>query len=614
MRNYVWMLDKLNEVEKYVFGYLVSCQHLTNDWGYYHIPTAYIMADLGLTKFKVETAIKGLIEKKLIAYDQSQSMVAIAGFNRFTEKPTRDICGRNAVARTLDAFIHIPASGVFATTKEWLCAYAPEDAVVMMDENPWVKEALSKEVPEYIGTIKHKKAKPEGSVELFRGETASAESAVAPAPAAEEDTPAEAPAPEPEVKAEKKAEAKPEEPKAEKKKEKAPDPVKEQHEKEFESLWAKYPRKEGKKAAHDGYFKMLKNGEITFSVASKALDKYLYQCKKNGTEKQYIMNGSSFFGAQKRVLEFVEAEEEAVSQEDEFKKLKEKYASKFNTFWLTYPRKEGKEIAEKNYIEILKGGEYTPEQLQQAAIEYAGDCQSRNTETRYIKRADTFLDPETRPFRDFLNREEENKYYVNVHSGTLEKEETSKREFEDATMEDIKKAQQDALEMEKKSNEELIPTIVNGEMVMRPRAEVYAEEQKAKEEKEKAASPSEPSDKKEELPDFLLDLAKTINEPADKPEEKKTAASEATKTPVQDKAKEAKPAKKANKRPKKDPLDVTDASWIEDEHFWEKYEQGLLSDDSEDDAASEVQEDSPSRVPTADAPLIADESAADWMF
>ena len=96
MQNYVWMLDKLTPVEKYVMGYLVSSPHLTNDWGYYHIPIAYLMADLGLTRAKAENAMKGLIEKKLVSYDQDQSVVAIANYNRYSEKTSQDICGKYA--------------------------------------------------------------------------------------------------------------------------------------------------------------------------------------------------------------------------------------------------------------------------------------------------------------------------------------------------------------------------------------------------------------------------------------------------------------------------------------------------------------------------------------
>lgn len=431
MQNYVWMLDKLTPVEKYVMGYLVSSPHLTNDWGYYHIPIAYLMADLGLTRAKAENAMKGLIEKKLVSYDQEQSVVAIANYNRYSEKTSQDICGKYAFSHTLDSLIHIPPSGVFSTTKEWVCAYAPEDTARTMETNPWVKEALSKDVPVYTGTIKRKKkAIPKGATELFTKESAidgkpvdSHEEEGKPSVPAAEDVPVQeqAATKAPETAADGVAPTQEEPSKQSKtKKEKELDPVAKQHEDEFEALWAKYPRKSGKKAAHDGYFKMLKDGEITFAVASKALDKYIYECKKKGTEKQYIMNGSTFFGAQKRVLEFVE-DEAVASQAEKDRKLKTQLMPKFNMFWITYPRKEGKEIAENHFLEIVKSGDYTPEQLLEAATAYASECQSRNTDKMYIKRADTFLDPTTRPFRDYLNRDELNSYYVNTQSKQVEK-------------------------------------------------------------------------------------------------------------------------------------------------------------------------------------------------
>lgn len=86
------------------------------------------------------------------------------------------------------------------------------------------------------------------------------------------------------------------------------------------------------------------------------------------------------------------------------------YSSSFESFWKVYPRKVDKGQAYKKYQARLKDG-FKPEELQEAAQNYANQCAKDHTEQKYIKHAKTFLGDAT-PFIDFIkNRGQANKPY-----------------------------------------------------------------------------------------------------------------------------------------------------------------------------------------------------------
>lgn len=86
------------------------------------------------------------------------------------------------------------------------------------------------------------------------------------------------------------------------------------------------------------------------------------------------------------------------------KDARNNYGSKFEEFWNEYPRKVGKGDAYKKYCERIKSG-WSPEELKQAATEYARACERQHTEKQYIKHPKTFLGATT-PFEDYLKKSE----------------------------------------------------------------------------------------------------------------------------------------------------------------------------------------------------------------
>ena len=84
------------------------------------------------------------------------------------------------------------------------------------------------------------------------------------------------------------------------------------------------------------------------------------------------------------------------------KKAKNDYPTGFEEFWAAYPqgRRVGKGEAYKNYNARLKDG-WSPEELLEAARNYAQETARRHTEPQYIKHPKTFLSADT-PFTDFL--------------------------------------------------------------------------------------------------------------------------------------------------------------------------------------------------------------------
>lgn len=77
------------------------------------------------------------------------------------------------------------------------------------------------------------------------------------------------------------------------------------------------------------------------------------------------------------------------------------YSANFEEFWKNYPRKKEKANANKCYKARLKDG-FSEDQLLEACINYAADCENTKREERYIKLGATFLSAST-PFVDYLD-------------------------------------------------------------------------------------------------------------------------------------------------------------------------------------------------------------------
>ena len=91
--------------------------------------------------------------------------------------------------------------------------------------------------------------------------------------------------------------------------------------------------------------------------------------------------------------------------EDPAKGKKSAYTNGFELFWNAYPRKIGKGEAYKCYLARLKDG-WNPEELLQAAREYASAAAREHTELRFIKHPKTFLSAST-PFADYVKNVKE---------------------------------------------------------------------------------------------------------------------------------------------------------------------------------------------------------------
>lgn len=75
-------------------------------------------------------------------------------------------------------------------------------------------------------------------------------------------------------------------------------------EKEFEQLWAIYPRKIGKKKAYDSFKKARKIKKVPYETIENGLYRYIEYLKEQGTDEQFIQHGSTFFNQEKWQDEF----------------------------------------------------------------------------------------------------------------------------------------------------------------------------------------------------------------------------------------------------------------------------------------------------------------------
>ena len=63
---------------------------------------------------------------------------------------------------------------------------------------------------------------------------------------------------------------------------------------DFETLWTKYPRKQGKKDALRHYVAAIRKG-VPYQTISDGLDRYISYIRRNGISPNYVKMGSSWF-------------------------------------------------------------------------------------------------------------------------------------------------------------------------------------------------------------------------------------------------------------------------------------------------------------------------------
>jgi len=68
---------------------------------------------------------------------------------------------------------------------------------------------------------------------------------------------------------------------------------------EFEKLWALYPKKQGKQKAFQHFKKARKIKKIPYETIENGLYRYIRYLEQQGTDQQYIMHGSTWFGQEK---------------------------------------------------------------------------------------------------------------------------------------------------------------------------------------------------------------------------------------------------------------------------------------------------------------------------
>jgi Helix-turn-helix domain len=70
-------------------------------------------------------------------------------------------------------------------------------------------------------------------------------------------------------------------------------------EKEFERLWKLYPRKLGKTNAQKFFIRARKKDKTSYEIIENGIYRYIDYLEAQGTEEQYIMHGSTWFGQMK---------------------------------------------------------------------------------------------------------------------------------------------------------------------------------------------------------------------------------------------------------------------------------------------------------------------------
>lgn len=73
----------------------------------------------------------------------------------------------------------------------------------------------------------------------------------------------------------------------------------------FAAAWEHYPRKTGRKAAFNAFTARLNEGIPALDL-QRAVTNYETSCRANHTEKQFIMQGSTFFGPNERWKDYIQ--------------------------------------------------------------------------------------------------------------------------------------------------------------------------------------------------------------------------------------------------------------------------------------------------------------------
>lgn len=106
-----------------------------------------------------------------------------------------------------------------------------------------------------------------------------------------------------------------------------------------------------------------------------------FRAKRNLGKDNVMYNGES---------NVTVTEEEKDNQKPKRQSQAEKYGEEFEAFWKIYPRRDDKAEAFEKFKARVRDG-FPPEQLIEAARNYAARCQRERTEAKYIKQGKTFL-------------------------------------------------------------------------------------------------------------------------------------------------------------------------------------------------------------------------------
>lgn len=88
---------------------------------------------------------------------------------------------------------------------------------------------------------------------------------------------------------------------------------------EFEFLWRKYPRKQGKKEALNKY-RLARRKGVSFDTINDGLDRYIAYLEAEGTDTQYIKHGSAWFCQESWEDEYRSAKAEKKKKDEEWRR------------------------------------------------------------------------------------------------------------------------------------------------------------------------------------------------------------------------------------------------------------------------------------------------------
>lgn len=83
---------------------------------------------------------------------------------------------------------------------------------------------------------------------------------------------------------------------------------------DFEEFWAVYPRRVNKKGAFAKWKATLNRGEVTAQQLIECAKRYAAECARKGRPQEYILHAATFLGPQERWRDYLEAEQEPLSQ------------------------------------------------------------------------------------------------------------------------------------------------------------------------------------------------------------------------------------------------------------------------------------------------------------